>query len=281
MELSVGKLVGVIPAAGRGSRLGRLPCSKELFPLGYEEAASEASGYRSHVVGQFVLDEMLLAGAKKVFMIIGPGKSDIMEFFGDGRRFGVDIAYLFQERLSGMPTALDLLSNWIGDDTVLFGMPDTIVQPAGCLRTIVSHHVEVGADLTLGLFPTNTPERFGMVDIVDGLPARVVDKPATTELTHMWGLACWSGRFTSLLHEYVSVRSERSGELLLGDAFQIAIDRALVVDAVKLEGAEYLDVGTPNDLLAAVDRLGSGWYTANRRTIQTTQQSPSDVPIDR
>ena len=30
-------LVGIIPAAGKGTRLSPFPCPKELFPVGYQD----------------------------------------------------------------------------------------------------------------------------------------------------------------------------------------------------------------------------------------------------
>ncbi|MEZ5740571.1 MAG: hypothetical protein R3E68_14700 [Burkholderiaceae bacterium] len=41
-------------------------------------------------------------------IILGPGKNDIMEYLGGGQRFGMDLSYVFQEELRGMPFALDL-----------------------------------------------------------------------------------------------------------------------------------------------------------------------------
>ncbi len=38
-----------------------------------------------------------------------------MRYYGDGSRFQVDTAYLYQEKLHGMPFAINLARSWIGE----------------------------------------------------------------------------------------------------------------------------------------------------------------------
>src|SRR5262249_19487287 len=116
--------VGIVPAAGRGTRLGRLPFCKELYPLGRKSDAdgNPTEGWR--VVCDHVIEQMAHAGVDRVFIVLGRGKSAIMEYFGGGGRLGLHIAYLLQEELRGMPFAIDLAHSWLRDETVLFGMPD-------------------------------------------------------------------------------------------------------------------------------------------------------------
>ena len=90
------EIVGIIPAAGKGNRLFPFPCPKELFPVGYQDF--EVNGQlqkRPKVIGQFLIENIIRAGAKKIFIILGESKHDIMSYYSDGSRFGVEIAYLF------------------------------------------------------------------------------------------------------------------------------------------------------------------------------------------
>ena len=54
---SHGEIVGLIPAAGRATRLAPLPCSKELVPIGFQTAADGADR-RPKPVSQYLLDRM-------------------------------------------------------------------------------------------------------------------------------------------------------------------------------------------------------------------------------
>ena len=120
------KIVGIIPAAGKGTRLSPFPCPKELFPIGYQDyPVNGALQKRPKVISQYLIENIINAGAERIIFILGEDKHDIMRYYGDGSRFGVDIAYLFQEKLLGMPYAMNLAKNWVNHDDVFFGMPDT------------------------------------------------------------------------------------------------------------------------------------------------------------
>ena len=251
--------IAIIPAAGKGSRLAPFPCPKELYPIGFQ--ALEFDGktqMRPKVIGQYVFEQCTLAGADQLFIILGEGKQDIMRYFGNGQRFRADVAYLFQEELLGMPQAIDLAFPWSQDRHVLLGMPDTIILPPTAFRDAYQQHLADQADLTLGLFPTPTPAKFGMVDW-DPATRQVhwtIDKPQQSPLQFMWGFACWSPKFTTLLHDFVAQNAMNlkpephtgKKELILGDAFNLAILNKLVVRALPFESGQFMDIGTADEL---------------------------------
>ena len=253
-------LVGLIPAAGRGTRLAPFPCPKELFPIGYQDFRTVAGiEQRPKVISQYLLENILLAGAKQIFLILGDGKQDVAKYYGDGHRFGCDIAYLYQERLSGMPGALDLAYPWIGQDPetiVLFGMPDTILEPRTAFESLLDAHISKSADLTIGLFKTDNPSKFGMVECdVEWNVISTVDKPKHSDLEYMWGFACWSAPFTKLLHEFVVEHAEAKREVVLGDVFNRALERKMKVCAVPFDDGLYMDIGTAQELDAALKKF--------------------------
>jgi len=254
------RLVGLIPAAGRGTRLAPFPCPKELFPVGYQDyRTAKGVEQRPKVISQYLLENILLAGAKQVFIILGDGKQDVSKYYGDGHRFGCEVAYLYQERLSGMPGALDLAFPWIGADRetiVLFGMPDTILEPRTAFQTLLRAHLDRRADLTIGLFRTDNPSKFGMVEC-DGEwnVVSTVDKPKESNLEYMWGFACWSASFTQLLHEFVVEHAEVEREVVLGDVFNRALERKMKVCAVPFDDGLYMDIGTAEELDAALKKF--------------------------
>lgn len=249
-------LVGIIPAAGKGTRLAPFPCPKELFPVGFQDfQIGDKVEKRPKVISQYILEAMLEAGVERVLFILGEGKSDIMEFYGDGNRFGCEIGYLYQERLNGMPTAINLAKPWIGDATVVFGMPDTIIQPGNALKQLLDQHQASAAELSLGLFPTNTPQKFGMVEFDESHNVlSTIDKPTQSELTHMWGCCCWSVEFTNLIDSYLIENQDHPKEIVLGDVFDQALELGRTVKAVPIDGS-YIDIGTANELNNALARF--------------------------
>lgn len=250
-------LAAIIPAAGRGSRLKPFPCPKELFPVGYQDVRIDgALEKRPKVVSQYLLEHMVSAGAEQVFIVLGEGKSDIMQYYGNGTRFGAHVSYLFQEELHGMPYAIDLARPWLDDHTVLFGMPDTIIEPADCFSQLLAFHDRHGADLTLALFPTDNPSKFGMVDMDENNDVIwTYDKPETSDLRCAWGACCWSPAFTALIGDYLGNLKPGSREVILGDVFNHAIERKMRVKATSFEGAKYIDIGTTAELNLALQQF--------------------------
>ncbi|MEM4239246.1 MAG: sugar phosphate nucleotidyltransferase [Nitrososphaerota archaeon] len=249
-------MVGLVPAAGLGKRVAFLPCSKELFPIGFVKGKSGAD-LRPKAVGEYLLECMYEAGVRRVFVILSRGKWDIMHYFGNGTGLGLHIAYLFQENLWGMPYALDLVYPWLSAETVLFGMPDTIFRPKDAFQKLLFFHQSVSADVTLGLFPTTTPERFGMVEF-DNQSHRalyIIDKPEKTHLKYMWGVGCWGPTFTNFLHHYLQEVSSPNREIVLGDIFQAAVEAKLDVRVLPFEEGEFIDIGVPEELNRAVKRF--------------------------
>jgi glucose-1-phosphate thymidylyltransferase len=99
------RIIGLIPAAGRASRLSPLPMSKELYPIGFSRARGEVTSPK--VVSQYLLERMAGAGVREAYFILRPGKWDIPGYFGDGSGTGVRLAYLTVHVPFGVPFTLN------------------------------------------------------------------------------------------------------------------------------------------------------------------------------
>jgi glucose-1-phosphate thymidylyltransferase len=138
---------------------------------------------------------------------------------------------------------------------VLFGFPDTIVEPDDAFSRLLATHRATEADLTLGLFPTDRPGAFGMVRLEGDRPVELIDKPRETDLRLMYGMACWGPRVTALQPALLA-RAPADRECVPGDIFAAAIAAGLRVRSVTFAEGRYLDVGTPAELNRAVERYG-------------------------
>src|SRR3978361_1581893 len=124
---------GVIPAAGRGSRIQPLAFSKELLPVG---SRTEEGVERPCAVSEYLLERMILGGADKICFVISPGKSDILEYFGDAYG-GASIAYIVQPSPGGLCDAIFRAHCVLApDDSVVVGLPDTVWFPKGALAEL-------------------------------------------------------------------------------------------------------------------------------------------------
>lgn len=248
------KLIGLIPAAGRAKRLGSLQCSKEIFPIGFKTSSENEKELRTpKAAASYLLERMVLSGVNHAFMIINKDKYDIPRYFGNGMSEGLHIAYLVQETPCGMPDALNQAFPFLEDATVVFGMPDTVFYPENAFVQLIENHRMNKADVTLGVFPTDRPQRFGMVCFSeDGKLIYTVDKPEKTDLQYMWGIGCWNWRFTQFMHEHLKISTESQKESVLGDVFQAALVEGLEIRVNAFPAGRYIDIGTLQDLVDLV-----------------------------
>jgi glucose-1-phosphate thymidylyltransferase len=251
------ELIGLIPAAGAADRLSPLPGSKELFPIGFREIEVDGRAQRRpKVVSHYLLDNMWRAGARKAWIVLGKGKWDIMRYYGDGTGFGGHIAYLLMDKMWGMPYTLDQAWPWLNGNTVLFGMPDTIFTPGDAFARMLARHKETKSDVTLGVFPTSQPQRLCPVKMDEqGRVLAMTDKPAQTDIMNAWGCACWSPTFSQFMHSWLTSMAPSSREVVLASVFLAAIKKGLPMHGVFFGDGEYIDIGTPDDLVIAVRRF--------------------------
>jgi glucose-1-phosphate thymidylyltransferase len=242
-------IIGLIPAAGKGVRLG-LPYPKELYPVIRDN--------RYKPISQFVVNNMTESGIKHIVFVINENKHQLIGFFGNGHRFGCNISYVVQEQQNlegkstspGLATALDSAYHLIKGKTVCFGMADTIMQPEEVF-SIGLQEATPNDDVILLLFTTDRPEKFGMVK-VDHQSHRVeeiIDKPEFTNLTEMWGAIIWRPKFTEFFHNCVTEEQISDFALIMNNAVKAGIQ----FRGVHINEGLFIDLGT-YDEIAELDR---------------------------
>lgn len=267
------RFIGLVPAAGLGTRLAPLPMSKELFPLGFRTIPGQRE-VRPKVVCHYLLEKMRGAGASEVFLILRPGKWDIPAYLGDGADLGLNLAYLTVHVPFGVPFSLNQAYPFIQGATVLLGFPDILFGPDNAYQILLHRLQSQGADVVLGLFPTDQPDKVGLVDVDEtGRVNGIYEKSSFTHLPHMWAIAVWQPRFTDFLHQFVKQHQHRLlgdriphglttwppyTEVPIGDVIQQAIQSGLRVEGEVLQGGYYLDIGTPDNLKTALKQYGEG-----------------------
>lgn len=268
--MSVQRIIGLLPAAGQGSRISPLPMSKELFPIGFQNLADK--GLRPKVACQYLLEAMGRAGVQESFFILRSGKWDIPAYLGDGSQLNMRLAYLTVHVPFGVPFSLNQAYPFVKDAIVAMGFPDILFSPSEAYVRLVSRLQNSQADVVLGLFPTDQPDKVGLVEFdQDGVVSSIYEKSSLTHLRYMWAIAVWRPSFTEFLHQFVEARQvaligEQSPMLMkempaypetpIGDVIRDAIAHNLRVEAIPFETGQYLDIGTPENLINAVYNHG-------------------------
>ena len=245
---------GIIPAAGRGSRMQPLAFSKELLPVGTRiepHASGEAGGVqeRPRAVSEYLLERMVLAGATRLCFVISPGKSDILEYYGASFD-GVPIAYVVQPAAAGLCDAIFRAAPLIsprGDEEVLLGLPDTVWFPRDGLTLLPS------GTLAFLLFPVERPQLFDSVVLgPDRAILRIDVKQPDPASSLIWGAARMSGSVFHSLHSLWQTAGRRDEYLgTLVNAWLSAGGSAVGIAG----GTHYVDTGTPHGFREALRLL--------------------------
>lgn len=160
--------LGIIPAAGEGSRWGQF--QKELLPIGKEQWLIDCA-----------VSALVTGGADKICIVTSPNKihTHAQHFMKEKYR-DINIFYIIQKDPSDLWGAIKATFPYTNGYN-LFAMPDTLIP------NFVFPY-ERKYDFSLGLFTTDMPEKFGVFD-----GGRVFNKdPNITGVRKAWGLLSWS-----------------------------------------------------------------------------------------
>jgi dTDP-glucose pyrophosphorylase len=151
----------------------------------------------------------------------------------------------------GLPDAVRCAREVLGDDDVLFAMPDTVFSPPDGLALVRSDLQDRAADLWLGVFPTDVPTQLAPVELdAAGGVCAIHDKPPATSLRNTWGVLAWSSRFSDLCCEH-EARPRGLDEGKLTSVMEEARARGLAVGARVFSQGWFCDGGTPEGLARA------------------------------
>ncbi len=238
-------MLGIVPAAGRGSRIQPLGCSKELLPVGMQFRDGRL---KPRAVAEYLLDRMLLAGADRIAMVLSPEKSDLLRYFAE-TDYSRYLFFVLQPEPEGLCDAVfRAVPHVRPDEAVLIGLPDTIWMPNDLFSRAPREQPH------LITFPVAAAEQFDAVISQGSGPiqavARVEVKQSGNPRRRIWGGVTLPGE--CLLEMAAMWQDMKPRPHYLGDLFNswLAAGRSLSCDAA---GQWYLDVGTLEGYHQALD----------------------------
>ena len=229
---------GVIPAAGRGTRLEpvTLAIPKELLLVG-EKAIIE-----------YVIEAMKSVGVKDITIVVGWRKHAILDYLGSGERLGVNLTYVVQDERTGLAKAVLSAERVIGDEPFLVILGDDFFYPRTFLTEILAFHTEKKADVTVGVADIEDTTRHGIIKPgPDNRILGMVEKPQPKDAPSKLGII---GVYLFSSYIFDAIRRIKPGvnnEYQLTDAIQMLIDTHHHVYYTKINGT-HIDVGTLTDL---------------------------------
>jgi glucose-1-phosphate thymidylyltransferase len=216
------RIVGVVPAAGRATRLQPIPGSKELLPVA------------ARPVIEHLLERLERGGASEIRIVTRPEKSDLVEY---AERRGLACV------LGTPPTVAASLALGLegldAADIVLLGFPDTLWEPRDGFARL-RETVEAGAEVALGIFSSEEPERSDVVvsaavgPRVESIHVKEHDPPGR----QIWG--CFAARVGALVGVASAAELGQFLDRLAREGRVVGVDF----------GTPFVDVGTPEALAA-------------------------------
>ena len=161
---------GMILAAGEGKRLRPLTnyLPKPMLPLA------------GRPLLEHIITHLRDCGVTDLALNLYHLPTMVMDYFGDGRRWGVRLRYSVEDHLLGSAGGVKRLQSFL-DDTFLVYYGDVFTQAD--LRPMIALHRHSGAVATMGLYRVPDPWNRGIVQLDNSQNiVRFVEKPARDEV---------------------------------------------------------------------------------------------------
>jgi NDP-sugar pyrophosphorylase family protein len=226
----------VILAGGKGTRLRPYTTvfPKPLMPIGDKP------------ILEIIIRQLKAQGFEEVLILVGYLGELITAFFGDGKKFGVNIRYYKEEQPLGTVGGLSLIRSEV-DDVFLMINGDTLTTLN--FSDFLDYHKSNGATATIALNRRQVKIDFGVVE-VETITKRIKgynEKPTLDNLVSM-GVNAFNAE--------VMDRIEPDKYLDFPNLIHSLIDCGKTVKAYIFDGY-WLDIGRPDDYERANAEIGS------------------------
>lgn len=236
------KFVGLIPAAGGGTRL--YPFSKavpkEMYPI-LGKAVIEHS-----------IENLRKGGIEDIFIIVGYQKGALMDYIGNGSFYGANVAYIYQTKRRGIAHAILQSKHWINQPFVTL-LGDSFIEPKEEIQRIIKLHKRKRPIATVLLFRVKDPTGYGIVKLKDmengyTVVEKMIEKPSLKEAEEFkvngeYYALCGLYVFEPKIFDYIE-RTEPGAneEVQITDSIHLAVKNGETVYGILLNG-KYLDIG--------------------------------------
>lgn len=235
-------IYGILPMAGKGSRIQPIGFSKELYPIVYKG--------KHFAISEYTITSMLTAGVDEIKLVVNPDKMDIAKYYSQFTNNLISI--YFYESPSLPESCLYPIQSLNDDDICLFGLPDTLFSPKNSYLKIKQELVK-GADICLGLFQVEDGSKYDSVKLDrNGIVREIVVKQNPPLSNWIWGI--WGANVKTLkILKNTIMNQHGPGEKLLGRGMnELAKISGITFKGVQLSN-QYFDIGSMESIIKAND----------------------------
>jgi len=214
----------VILAAGEGSRLKPFTVTrpKVMIPVGDKP------------ILEYVVNALQESGIIDIIMVVGYKREKIMDYFGDGHKWGVNIVYVEQFQQLGTAHALRQVSHMINDRFLVIN-GDTIID-SSAIKEIVRVSSGDAAMLTVTV---DKAHQYGVVKTQNHIVRAILEKPKGEEISNVVNAGVYS--FSPIIFNFLeSMEISERGEYEITDALRTMLKEDYTIKSVHTN-ATWLD----------------------------------------
>jgi NDP-sugar pyrophosphorylase family protein len=201
---------------------------------------------------ELTLEKLHNAGIERVDISTNYRAANIVDHFGDGKAFGIELNYIQEDRPLGTAGALGLMKTPKGTLLVINGDIITHVD----FRTMLDYHQEHKAEITVCVRQYSVEVPYGVLECEGPTVRKLIEKPQVTFLVN-------AGIY--LLEPSVYDSISRGEHLDMTVLIQRLLDsKRLVVSFPIIE--YWLDIGQPVDYERAKNDAMAGKYNRSPKT---------------
>lgn len=240
------RTLGIILAAGKSTRLypATLTATKQLLPV-----------YDKPLI-YYPLTTLMLAGVRDFVIIVSPQEEENFNrlFKNAKTELGITVRILTQDHPRGIADAFKVVSKHIPTDDLLYYdnhaliLGDNIFYGAG-LRGTLQQAFQDTKHAHVFLYPTQTPELFGVANVKDGTVLSIEEKPKKPKSNlAVTGLYIYP---TSVYLYAGLLNPSKRGELEITDLNNEYLYHKELKASTLLRGTVWFDTGNAEALLEA------------------------------
>lgn len=228
---------GILLHGGHGTRLRPLTHTgpKQLLPIANKP------------MSEYCVESLKNAGVTNIAIVIGGvGSNKVNEYYGNGKKFGVDITYIEQDYPYGIAHAIRICKEFIGNDKFLVFLGDNIIQKS--ILNYAKDFEKSDAKASILLCEVDNPSRFGIADIKDGKIVKIMEKPSNPPTKYaVTGIYF----LTPFIFDIIDrLKPSWRNELEITDALQMLLQEGYKI-TYNMITDYWKDTGTSEDIIHA------------------------------